>query len=203
MSDVLSNDNVTKICDGLKMRDLDDIYLSIGSFRYTANFIINYVVGEEEKETEEPKLAKSNIESSHKSDILVDDKASILTHLAKCCNPIKGDEIVGFITKTDGIAIHRKNCSNINHTDRLVPVKWSSNASSLYVASLYVIISSDKNKLSDLIAVLTNENVNIVSIENVKENDYKVEIKVKDVDSLNSVIHKIEKLRYVKEVIRL
>ena len=203
ISEILSNDNITKICDGLKMKDLDDIYLSIGSFRYTANFIINYVLADEDKDEIEPKIIKNNTEISHKSDILVDDKASILTHLAKCCNPIKGDDIVGYITKNDGIAIHRKSCSNISNVDRIVPVKWSNNVNSLYNANLYVVISNEKNKLSDLIAVLTNENVNIIFIENVKDNDYRVEIKVKDIDNLRSVINKIEKLRYVKEVIRL
>ncbi len=198
INEFVSNENIDKICDGLKMKDLDDIYLSIGSFRYTANYIINYIYG-----TDEVKETKPVSITPHKSDILVDNKASILTHLAKCCNPIKGDDIVGYITKSDGIAIHRTTCPNVNNNDRIVPVKWALDNNNLYIASLYVVISSDKNKLSDLIAVLTNENVNIVTIDNVKENDYKVDIKVKDIDNLNSVINKLEHLRYVRKVIRL
>ena len=201
ISQILSNSNIEKICDGLKIKDLDDIYLSIGSFRYTANYIINYVLPDNNSQEENKEVKKVQIQ--HKSDILVDNKASILTHLAKCCNPVKGDEIVGYITKNDGIAIHRQNCTNISDQDRLVDVKWSEDNNNLYVAILYVILSTEKNKLSDLIAVLTNDEVGIITIENVKSNDYRIEIKVKDVANLKKVINHIDHLQYVKEVIRL
>ena len=202
ITEILSSENIDKICTGLKLKDLEDIYVSIGSFRYTANFIINYVNG---TETEDTLVTKRRVIShiNHKSDILVDNKVSILTHLAKCCNPVKNDPIVGFITKNDGIAVHRKSCPNIlMYNDRMVDVSWSEKSDNLYYTSLIVKISSDKNKLSDLIAVITTENLNIITIESQKENVYRIDLKVKNTNDIDNVIKNIRKLRYVKDVVR-
>ena len=66
---------------------------------------------------EETSAIKKNINIKSGSDILIDGKVNILTHLAKCCNPVKGDEIVGVITKNDGISVHQKNCENIINSE--------------------------------------------------------------------------------------
>jgi len=203
ITDVLSNDNIEKICTGLKLKDLEDIYVSIGSFRYTANFIINYVCDSEEVEDALVTKKRENIRTNHKSDILVDNKISILTHLAKCCNPVRNDEIVGFITRNDGIAIHRKGCQNVElYNDRMVDVSWANASDNLYFTSIIVRLSTDKNKLSDLIAVITTENLNIVTIDSQKENVYRIDLKVKNTEDIEKVIKNIRKLRYVKDVKR-
>lgn len=202
INEILSNENIEKLCCGLKLKDLEDIYVSIGSFRYTANFIINYITG---TEAEDALVTKKRVIShaNYKSDILVDNKVSILTHLAKCCNPVKNDDIIGFITKTDGIAIHRKDCPNIDlYNDRMIDVSWSEKSDNLYLASLIVKISSDKNKLSDLIAVITTENLNIVTIDTQKDNLYRIDFKVRNTDDIANVIKNIRKLQYVKDVYR-
>ncbi|MBQ6840779.1 MAG: bifunctional (p)ppGpp synthetase/guanosine-3',5'-bis(diphosphate) 3'-pyrophosphohydrolase [Bacilli bacterium] len=203
INEILSNENIEEICNGLKLKDLEDIYVSIGSFRYTANFIINYVTGSEEAEDSLVIKRTSNVNFNHKSDILVDNKVSILTHLAKCCHPVKNDEIVGFITKGAGIAIHRKDCPNVSmYSDRMVDVSWSGKSDNQYFTSLIVKVSSDKNPLSDLIAVITTENLNIVTIDTQKENTYRIDLKVKNTEDIDNVIKNMRKLRYVKDVRR-
>ena len=210
ISDVLSNDNIAKICNNLKLKDIDDIYVSIGSFRYTAGFIINYVSGEEVEDSLVTKQNSSYIpkntltSSSDKSNILVDGKASIMTHLAKCCNPVKNDDIVGIITRNGGISVHRRDCKNIDlQNEKLINVSWTNRVDKTYIASLLVITTTDKNQLSDLIAVITSENVNIVNINIQKNGLYHIDLKVKDVSELNNVVKNIHKLRYVKDVERL
>lgn len=210
INDILSNENIDKICRGLKLKDLDDIYVSIGSFRYTAGFIVNYVtVGEAEdsllikvENNYTPHHIANNIDS--KTDILVDGKSSILTHLALCCNPIKGDDIIGIITRSGGISVHRKNCKNVEHdSEKMVNVEWSKGSNMTYSAKLIVSTSTEKSELSDLIAVITSENINIVNINIQKDGLYHIEIKVKDLEELDNVIRNIHKLRYVKEVERI
>ena len=210
INEILSSNNIDKLCKGLKLKDLDDIYVSIGSFRYTAGFIINYVTNGEAEDTLVIKLEDSytphNIASNHdrKSDILVDGKSSILTHLALCCNPINGDDIVGIITRSGGISVHRKTCKNIEKdSDKIVSVEWSGTSLTTYNAKLIVSTSTNKSELSDLIAVITSENVNIVNINIQKDGLYHIEIKVKSIDELESVIKNIRKLRYVKDVERV
>ena len=210
INEILSSNNIDKLCKGLKLKDLDDIYVSIGSFRYTAGFIINYVTNGDAEDTLVIKLEDSytphNIASNNdrKSDILVDGKSSILTHLALCCNPINGDDIVGIITRSGGISVHRKTCKNIEKdSDKIVSVEWSGTSLTTYNAKLIVSTSTNKSELSDLIAVITSENVNIVNINSQKDGLYHIEIKVKSIDELESVIKNIRKLRYVKDVERV
>ena len=200
-SDFLSTDNIKKLEKELKVKDLDDLYLSIGSLRYTANYIINIIY---QNETSENVFHSDETVINHKTDILVDNKGSIMTHLAKCCNPIKHDEIIGFITKLDGISIHRKDCPNANlYSDKLVEVSWNENAQNLYYAALLIKISNEKNILSDIIAVITKDNTSIPSIDNQNDHNYKIVLKVKDREELNKIINQIQRLRYVQRVERI
>ena len=204
INEVLSNENIQKLCDDLKLKDLDDLYLSVGSFRYTANYIINNVLGTDE--TEDTLVVKHRIPSliSHKFDILVDGKSSIMTHLAKCCNPVKNDSIIGIITKNDGIAVHRSSCSNVvNQDNRTVDVSWNENSSNVYNTGIMITSISDKDKISEIIAVLTNDNIQINSIENNSVGIYKIFIRVKDKEELDKVIKHLSQIRYVKKVERI
>ena len=204
INEVLSNENIQKLCDDLKLKDLDDLYLSVGSFRYTANYIINNVLGTDE--TEDTLVVKHRIPSliSHKFDILVDGKSSIMTHLAKCCNPVKNDSIICIITKNDGIEVHRSSCSNVvNQDNRTVDVSWNENSSNVYNTGIMITSISDKDKISEIIAVLTNDNIQINSIENNSVGIYKIFIRVKDKEELDKVIKHLSQIRYVKKVERI
>ena len=205
INDVLSNDNIDKLLHGLKLRDLDDLYGSIGSFRYTAGFIINYVLESDSVSDSLVVKRRVPIYKSKLSEILVDNKENILTHLAKCCNPVKGDNIIGVITKNEGIAVHRKDCININeNTEKCVDVTWiNRDNNNTYVTKLLVETSSTKSVVSDLIATITNKNATIIKIDIKDSGIYDIEIRVKNLDELNDIIRSIYNLRYVKEVNRI
>ena len=203
-NDVLSNENIDKICNGLKLKDLDDLYLSIGSFRYTAGFIINYVSDEEKIDDTLLTRKKELHVPAHKSDILVDGKHSILTHLAKCCKPVKGEEIVGVITRADGIAVHRKGCPNLDGCeDKIIDVSWESDIDSSYDVELVITTSPDTNLLSDIIAKVTENGSNINHLDVKNSTTYSLSISVKDSNSLNEIIKNLYKIRHVKDVQRL
>ena len=202
ISDVLSNENIKKLCNGLKLKDLDDIYFSVGSFRYTANFIINYVT---ENPEEDALVVKRRPTSSvYKSDILVNGKGFILTHFAKCCNPIKGDEIVGIITKTDGIAIHRSNCFNIGaNKEKEIDVSWDYDVNNYYICTLILNVISEKDRLTEIVNKIVATDVSVIDTKVVGLGIYKIDIRVKDVNDVNQVIKEVEKLRYVKGAKRI
>ena len=82
---VTSQENLKLILKELKLKDLDDLYFSIGSYKYTVTHIVNIIIPKEETSA-----IKKNINIKSGSDILIDGKVNILTHLAKCCNPVKG-----------------------------------------------------------------------------------------------------------------
>lgn len=203
INDVLSVDNTQKLCNGLKFKDIDDLYLAIGSFRYTANFIINYVL--EPENTQDVMIVKTRYATKSGSDldILVDGKSSIQTHIAKCCHPVKGDNIVGLITKNDGIAVHRSACPNAqNNDEKLVNVSWNEEVSSKYPAEIIVNTSSEKDKVSELIQVLTTENIGVISISEKSEGIFAVSINVANTDEIKKAINAIGHLRYVRSVER-
>ena len=196
---VTSQENLKLILKELKLKDLDDLYFSIGSYKYTVTHIVNIIIPKEE-----PNAIKKNINIKSGSDILIDGKVNILTHLAKCCNPVKGDEIVGVITKNDGISVHQKNCENIiNSDEKMVSASWIENVHNDYICSIKITLSSNKNKLSDIIAKISIPKVYIISIETIDDINYLVKIKVEDNSYIDLVIKNVNKLRYVKDVKRV
>ena len=196
---VTSQENLKLILKELKLKDLDDLYFSIGSYKYTVTHIVNIIIPKEETST-----IKKNINIKSGSDILIDGKVNILTHLAKCCNPVKGDEIVGVITKNDGISVHQKNCENvINSDEKMVSASLIENVHNDYICSIKITLSSNKNKLSDIIAKISIPKVYIISIETIDEINYLVKIKVEDNSYIDLVIKNVNKLRYVKDVKRV
>lgn len=192
----LIEDNLEKICTDLKFNDLDEVYLSIGSLRYTAGYIIN-LCNNDKNSVNDILLEKKNVKipkSSNKGDIIVGDEDDILVNLAKCCNPLKGDEIIGYITKSDGITVHKKNCQNILGQDRLIDVRWNEESTSTYNAVLDI-ITTNNNFLMEFVSETTKLSISVISITNREVNDemkYKVCVKIKNRDELDKLINKIK-----------
>ena len=152
-NEVLTPEVIDKLIKDLKVKDLDEIYLSIGSLRFTAGYIIN-LTKEDRHEVDdalfERKLSIPKI--NYKSDILVEGNSNIMVNIAKCCMPIKGDEIVGFITKGQGISVHKKGCANVpNNSERVVDVSWNMDASNYYFTNIYVYVASGFDLLVNII----------------------------------------------------
>lgn len=195
-------ENTDKICSDLKFNDLDEVYLSIGSLRYTAGYIIN-LCNNDKHSINDVLLEKKNIKipkSNNKGDIIVGDEDDILVNLAKCCNPVKGDEIIGYITKSDGISVHKKSCPNILGQERLITVSWNDQSTSTYNAVIDV-ITSNKNFLIDFVTETTKFSIQVVSINNkelLDEMKYKICVKIKNREELDKLISKIKMIKDTK-----
>ena len=209
ISEVLSSDHIKKLTTDLKLNDLEDIYLSIGSLRYTPTFIINSIY-EDKKDVSDilmkkiSKYYKDN--TDYKGDIIVAGTDNIKISLANCCNPVFGDEIKGYITKGQGITVHRCDCPNIkNETKRIIDVSWNIAGDNSYYSGIKVKVESGKNRLADIVTLCSTHNIYVDSINTSEENldtIYKLSLKVKNKDELNSLIVAINNLSFVKEVDR-
>ena len=204
-NEVLTPDTIEKLIKDLKVKDLDEIYLSIGSLRFTAGYIIN-LTKEDRHEVDdalfERKLSIPKI--NYKSDILVEGNSDIMVNIAKCCMPIKGDEIVGYITKGQGISVHKKGCSNIpSDNDRLVDVTWNMDASNYYFTNIYVYVAAGFNLLVNIITEVGKMG-SIVRSCNTKEFDnktiYEINLRIKDKEELENIMKNIRKIHNVIEV---
>jgi len=208
ISEVLSDKNIDKICKDLKLKDLEDIYFSIGSLRHTAGYIINLTV-EDKNNVEDALLGKFTNNNTikndnYKSDILVAGTDDILVTLAKCCKPVKGDDIVGFITKGEGISVHRSDCANVkNKTERIIDVMWNNNNDHTYPTDIYIETLPHQNYIMDILGKATMQNILIDSFktnENTNSTIYHLTIKTKSKEELDKFINSVEMLEFVKKV---
>lgn len=204
-SDTLNNEAVDKILKDLKLKDLDDIYFSIGTLRYTAGYIINLCSNDSkdvddiliERKREMPKI-------NYKSDILVEGTPNIMVNIAKCCMPVKGDDIVGFITKGQGISIHKKNCKNVCFdSDRLIEVSWNMDSTNYYYTNIYVTIKDNKDILAEVITEIGKRDSLVRSCKTTLKDErlvYELNIRIKDKDELEHIKNSIRKLSNVVDV---
>ena len=202
ISDFLTDDNLEKVFEKFKLESLDDLYLNIGNNKFSAKSIVK-----QEDEVTEEKQVKYVIRSSNDSDILVGDTKNIEVHMANCCLPLPGDEIVGYITRSSGIRIHRKVCNNIElFEDRLVDAKWNDVITNKYNSEVIIHTTSKENIIYDIVQAaaaigIVVENVNLLYKSN--NNVYSVDVLVKDLETMEKFMVDLNKLKYVNDVERI
>ena len=204
-NEILTTDAINKITKDLKLKDLDDLYLAIGSLRYTAGYIINLSSADKhnvedvllERKREMPKI-------NYKSDILVEGTPNIMVNIAKCCMPVKGDEIIGYITKGQGISVHKRNCPNVpDSKERLIDVAWNIKSTNYYYTNIYVTIKDTKDILAELITEIGKKDSLVRSCRTIEKEDrliYELNIRIKDKEELEKVENAILKISNVTEV---
>ena len=202
-SDFFTDDNIKKICEISKLNDLDEVYLSVGNGKVTTNGIINIIYKNEEDVS--PKTVK--ITSTSKDvDIIVSGIDKVKVNLANCCNPVYGDEIVGYITKNSGISVHRINCHNLDMLeDRTVEVSWNTNSNKRYLTCLMIYINDNKNHMLEIIQAISLMNVNVDGIRIMNRGEksiYEVDCFVTGLDQLDKLLINLNKNKYIDKVER-
>ena len=204
-SEVLTTDAISKITKDLKLKDLDDIYLAIGSLRYTAGYIIN-LTSNDKKSLEDAFLERKRDlpKINYKSDILVEGTGNIMVNIAKCCMPIKGDDIIGYITKGQGISVHKKTCPNVpDDSERLISVSWNQDSTNYYYTNIYVIIKDTKDILAELITEVGKKDSLVRSCRTIEsENNlvYELNVRITDKEELEKIENALLKLSGVIDV---
>jgi len=140
------------------------------------------------------------------ADIQVLGVGNMLTHLAQCCHPVPGDEIIGYITRGSGVSVHRKNCSNIIHEDekeRLIPVEWG-HIDRLYPVSVRVEVWNRVGLMRDISAIVAADavNMNRIDVDSHDDNTATIllTIETKGIEQLSKIMAKIEGINGVINV---
>ena len=146
-----------------------------------------------------------------KSDMTVEGVGNLLTQLARCCQPVPGDAIAGFLTKGKGVSIHRANCPSFiyliqKNPERELPVNWGSREESKYEVSIFIRAYDRKWLLKDLTNLIAQANVNIAGINTLDQGgpmaELKVNLKVADFGQLSALLSKLNAVPGVLEVRR-
>ena len=131
----------------------------------------------------------------------------IKLNVALCCKPIPGDRIVGYITKGNGISIHRSICPNISdELERLIDVSWNSDIKNKYSTNILVHALNNKNVLIDLISKTSSSDITVQSINTLDSKDeflYEITILVENLEKLTKFINDLETLPNITFVERI
>ena len=176
----------------LKLPDENELYIGIGTGKFPAVIVVDLAFKSEELLKEEYMLEKiSRIKNDIidiKNDILVDGIDEIKVTLASCCNPIKGDKIVGYISRGNGIIVHNETCHNIKELgERLITVKWNKSIDKKFKSVINITGTKKDNLLLDIISKTSGSGIVITKVNTISKSDnniYELTIEVKDLDSL-------------------
>ncbi|MEC4728451.1 GTP diphosphokinase [Shewanella sp. D64] len=218
---------------GLKLKDaqsaverfnlvsMDDLLASIGGGDVRLNQVVNHVqsqmrINQVDDETAVEELVKkSGIKSKkeNKGQVEVNGVGNLMSHIARCCQPVPGDEIFGFITKGRGISVHRADCEQVKelmrvHPERTVDVVWGEHYSGGYKIRLRIIANDRSGLLRDLTSVLAAEKSHVMamsSTSDVKTQTATIELELElyNLDGLSRVVAKLTQIEGVSEARRL
>lgn len=177
---LMSAETLRTIAAELRYPDLTGLYAAVGEGRISAQSVVTRLVGavsggaaaqEDLAEVTPipPKTPKtSRARTASDSGIEVEGVADVWVRLSKCCTPVPGDEISGFVTHGHGVSVHRANCVNLEHLsetqrERMVPVHWAPSDASVFLVAIQVEALDRTRLLSDVTRILSDQHVNILS----------------------------------------
>jgi len=186
--------------------NLDDFLAAVGNGTVTAHQIILKMVSQEEETEQVPEVSPSQAGQSTVSVMGVGD---LMTSIAQCCHPVPGDKIIGYITRSRGVTIHRVDCHNIVNEDereRLIPVEWG-HSGALYPVNIQVEAGDRVGLMRDVSTVVAEEKVNITSI-NLGDSDGNtvtlyLTLEITGLAQLSNILKKIDAVKGVIAVSRI
>ena len=218
-SEIFKPEFVQAALNRYKFNSIEDMYASIGFGGITAGKVVTRILEEYKKEHKEANIDKKIEEltrqkhSSGKSSgagIIVKGIDNCLVKLSKCCNPVPGDEIIGYITKGRGVSVHRKDCTNIktliSEENRMIDVEWSKNEKTSYDVTIEIYANDRDGLLADIVTELSTIKTKLIAVtaKTTKEKIAMTEItvEVSDIEELNKVLKTLRKIDSVYEVKR-
>ncbi|MGH3413496.1 MAG: RelA/SpoT family protein [Marmoricola sp.] len=173
---VMTHDSLTRVAQDMNLTDVSALYAAVGEGNLGAQTVVRKVIGVYGgREGAEEDLAEAvsitrprrTAPTRGESGVIVHGMTDVLVKLARCCTPVPGDEIIGFVTRGSGISVHRADCTNAasltSQPERLVDVEWAPTAESTFLVQILVEALDRPRLLSDITLSLSDQHVNILS----------------------------------------
>ncbi|MBQ6476366.1 MAG: bifunctional (p)ppGpp synthetase/guanosine-3',5'-bis(diphosphate) 3'-pyrophosphohydrolase [Clostridia bacterium] len=219
--DLLKNEWVSKLLRRYTLNTLDDLYAAIGFGGLATNQVLSKLVEEYRKTNhqeeilktvpaEKPEKAVQNHVTSSNG-IIVKGETNMLVRLSKCCNPVPGDDIVGYITRGRGVTVHRSDCTNLKDSsfspERLIEVEWENTKSDSYAVEIEIVAVDRVGLLADFVNTISKMGIELsgVNARVNKNGTATVDITtlISDKTQLQSIMTHFQNLPEVVEVFRV
>jgi GTP pyrophosphokinase len=208
----IHNVDLKKLVAHFKRKDSDQFYADIGRGLITSAQMLGVLQTEPERDPFR-KIKKEAKTPVSRDEVSIHGVGNLLTQFARCCKPVPGDAIVGFITINSGISIHKRSCSNIlalpeEKRQRLIEVEWGQQAGSVYPVEINMTAYQRTGLMQDISTILANQKINLLSINADTDRDEQIvhtrmTIEIHSVDELVAIIDKLSQLPNVQEVRRI
>ncbi|WP_420032631.1 RelA/SpoT family protein [Streptomyces sp. cg28] len=173
---ILTGDSLVTLAHEMRYPDISSLYAAIGEGHVTAQSVVQKLVqalGGEEAANEDiaesapPSRGRSKRRSNADPGVVVKGVDDVWVKLARCCTPVPGDPIIGFVTRGSGVSVHRSDCVNVDslsrEPERILEVEWAPTQSSVFLVAIQVEALDRSRLLSDVTRVLSDQHVNILS----------------------------------------
>jgi len=208
----VKSEEIKKIFEDYSLSSLDDLLAMVGYFKLSPKKVVNYMLPKPEEEegaiekVEQPVRRKDRPKSS--AGISLTGIEDIMVRFGKCCDPIPGDEVIGFVSRGRGITVHKADCPNVQgaEPDRLVELEWNIKERHTYPVHMRVVCKDKKGALAEISAVIASSDVNI-SQAHVDTGDlsavFNFRVDVSDLNQFNKVVSAIRRIKNVQSVERI
>jgi GTP pyrophosphokinase len=211
LNELLTEEAFLKLSSRMSFSNLDEMFASVGYGALNTNQVlvklIDYFRRENKVTTQKD---YGNIKSTSSSGVIVKGMSDLLIRYAGCCNPVPGDEIVGFVSRGKGVTIHRADCPNMKgiERDRLIEVSWSGEIANSFKASIEILGESQGDVLAIVSAVVSQMNLTILAIngridQRTKNAVVDVNVKLNNRLDLEGFINKLKQSDKVIDVFRV
>ena len=168
---LLASDMLAGLASDLRLSDVTGVYAEIGEGRMSAESVVERLVvlsgGVDDVTEDQPVSHRAHKKPTGDPGIIVQGEPDVWVKLARCCTPVPGDEITGFITRGSGVSVHRRDCVNVEQlaeqSNRIVEVEWAATQSSIFLVNIQVEALDRAGLLSDVTRALSDQHVNILS----------------------------------------
>jgi GTP pyrophosphokinase len=206
----VKSEEIKKIFTEYSVNSLDDLISQVGFGRVSPKQIVNHFLTDEEIKPAEPIIekVKKKTAATPSLGISLTGIEDVMVKFAKCCNPIPGDEIAGYISRGRGVTVHTRNCPHIKNldVDRIVIVEWNVREKHAYPVHIKVVCGDRKGVLTEVSSTISSFDINI-SYAQVETTDLLATchfvIDVNDLHQLNQVQAAIKQLKIVKSIERI
>jgi GTP pyrophosphokinase len=215
---LMTQDSLSEVVSILRYDDVSALYAAVGEGHISTQSVIEKILStiHENGDTEEvpyvvPTRGASRPITTSDSGVLVRGAPDILVKLAKCCTPVPGDPIAGFVTRGQGVSVHQASCHNVSNMlaepERMIEVEWSPSSNSVFLVQIQIEALDRSGLLSDVTRVLTEHHVNILSatVSTTQERLAlsKFVFEMSDVTHLDRVLNAVRRIDAVYDVYRV